>query len=284
MHVHFAESMNTPNIGYWGQRTATLDWCEENYVACKYIAEFHNTLTNAIFVVLAIYGMVVVQRLQQERRFLVEYAGLMLVGVGSWLFHMTLLYEMQLMDELPMLYATCILIYSMFETKREKLYGWRLPALLAGIAIGISTVYMLVKNPLFHQVSYGLLTAVLVFRAGYVFTQLPASADKARLKRLLNTSWCLYALGFLAWNIDNEFCPQIRAARAVLGAPWNSVLQLHGWWHILTGLGSYCYIVFSQYIRQVMLQNADDITLRWTAGILPTVMTVPDGEKKHKLL
>lgn len=33
------------------------------------------------------------------------------VGFGSWAFHMTLLYEMQLFDELPMVWGTCYCIY-----------------------------------------------------------------------------------------------------------------------------------------------------------------------------
>lgn len=28
------------NVGVWGVPTSTLDWCEENYVVTKYVAEF----------------------------------------------------------------------------------------------------------------------------------------------------------------------------------------------------------------------------------------------------
>ncbi|KAI9592453.1 alkaline ceramidase 3-like protein [Syncephalis fuscata] len=271
MHIHFAESLNATTLGYWGKRTSTLDWCEENYVVCKYIAEFHNTVTNAVFVLLALYGLHTVKKLNHEARFLAGFGTFMLVGIGSWFFHMTLLYEMQLLDELPMLYATCVLIYSAFETKEKIVYGWRLPALLTTVAVLISTIYVFVKSPLFHQWSYALLTAVLVFRALYMFNNVPAGEARNSMRRLLISSWTMYALGFLSWNIDNEFCPQIRAARAYIGAPWDSLLQLHGWWHILTGLGSYAYIVFGQYLRQVQLGKSDLYTIRWTMGVLPTV-------------
>ena len=40
---------------------------------------------------------------------------LLLVGCGSWMFHMTLLYPMQLLDELPMLYCAGLMIYANFD-------------------------------------------------------------------------------------------------------------------------------------------------------------------------
>jgi dihydroceramidase len=213
-----------------------------------------------------------VNKLKQESRFTAGFASFLLVGIGSWLFHMTLLYEMQLLDELPMLYATCVLIYSAFESERNNIHGWKLPATLTCIALLISAIYVFVKSPLFHQWSYGLLTAVLVLRALYLFNRVPACEAKCTMRRMLISSWSMYALGFLVWNIDNEFCPQIRAARAYLGSPWDSLLQLHGWWHILTGLGSYAYIVFSQYIRQMQLGKADQYTIRWTMSVIPAVV------------
>lgn len=39
-------------------------------------------------------------------------AGLLLVGLGSAMFHMSLRYDCQLLDELPMIYITCIPCYS----------------------------------------------------------------------------------------------------------------------------------------------------------------------------
>jgi hypothetical protein len=32
----------TRHAGFWGESTATLDWCEENYHHTPYIAEFCN--------------------------------------------------------------------------------------------------------------------------------------------------------------------------------------------------------------------------------------------------
>ena len=54
---------------------------------------------------------------------------LIVIGVGSWLFHMALLYEMQLMDEVPMIYGTAALGYCVIEVSwvatKEKSSGGR---------------------------------------------------------------------------------------------------------------------------------------------------------------
>ena len=65
-------------------------------------------LTSGDAVALALHG---IQRTRQERlptRFTVVYAGIALIGVGSFLFHATLQYQWQLLDELPMIYASSL--------------------------------------------------------------------------------------------------------------------------------------------------------------------------------
>lgn len=43
--------------------------------------------------------------------------------------------------------------------------------------------------------------------------------------------------GFFIWNLDNVFCSTIRQWRRSLGLPVAFLLEGHGWWHLMTGLG-----------------------------------------------
>ncbi len=114
--------------GYWGKRTATIDWCESNYEVSRFIAEFWNTISNLVMILLPLYAIYwsfkhrqFAKRNKFKKHFQVPKStiycqiGLLIVGIGSWMFHMTLLYPMQLLDELPMLYCAGLIIYANFD-------------------------------------------------------------------------------------------------------------------------------------------------------------------------
>ena len=56
-------------------------------------------------------------------RFFLLYLTLLTIGVGSWLFHMTLRYDMQLMDEVPMVFGSATLIYCIYQVQTQKHNG-----------------------------------------------------------------------------------------------------------------------------------------------------------------
>ena len=50
-------------------------------------------------------------------RFILLYLTLLSIGTGSWLFHMTLRYDMQLMDEVPMVFGSATLTYCIYQVR-----------------------------------------------------------------------------------------------------------------------------------------------------------------------
>jgi hypothetical protein len=87
-------------IGYpsfWGNVTATIDWCEPNYYVSPYIAEFFNTISNIGFIASGFFGIYIHPHL--EFRYIVAYGSMIIVGLGSAAFHTTLKWHAQLGDE-----------------------------------------------------------------------------------------------------------------------------------------------------------------------------------------
>lgn len=75
---------------------------------------------------------------------------------------------MQLADELPMIYTTCIMAYATFSYKRSPSIQGLVGLGLTSLATWITYYYLTSMDPVFHQVAYGLLTCALVFRNMYV--------------------------------------------------------------------------------------------------------------------
>jgi dihydroceramidase len=255
--------------GYWAPITSTLDWCEENYYATRYSAEIVNTLTNLLFIYLAYRGITNCLAQNHERIFLLTFVGYLIVGSGSFLFHTTLKYPMQLVDELSMIYTTCLMFWATFEHKRAQPFPTLLGIGLAGLAIFITAYYHYLQDPTFHQNAYAILTAIVLLRSMYIMEvsirpfyrerrekrageKNESQADQAEQKRrddrdreilrkmwwMIGTGLTAFLGGFAVWNLDNEYCSVLRRWRHDVGLPWGILLEGHGWWHLGTGFGA----------------------------------------------
>ncbi|TKA68883.1 hypothetical protein B0A49_05353 [Cryomyces minteri] len=275
-----------------------------DYYATVYSAEIVNTLTNLLFQYLAFKGILSCIQNRHDTVFLVTFVGYLLVGTGSFLFHMTLKYPMQLVDELSMIYTTCLMCYATFSYGKSRRYSVLLAFFLVSLCIFITGYYHYLQDPAFHQNAYALLTAVVLFRSIYVMevslrpsrqahrTSQKAGSVSAELEvehewqdrrdeAILRRMWLLigYGLtiflgGFFIWTLDNEMCSTLRIWRRHIGLPWGVLLEGHGWWHLMTGIGAYFYITWGIWLRHCLNGKQDQYELRWprVIGTLPTIV------------
>jgi len=240
-------SFDPRNEGYWGDTTSTLDWCEDNYEVSWYIAEFWNTVTNLSMILPPIWGIYRSIQRGLETRYLVGFSALLLVGVGSTMFHMTLKWSMQLLDEIPMVWSSLAFIYCQHMVASGP--GERAPAMAATLALYGATftcIYLTFPIPLIHQVMYGLLVFWMIYQALAI---LQASNYHQPSLRMFLSGILMYGTGFLLWNLENELCPLVQGARAALPPLLAPLTQLHGWWHLLAGYATYMNIQFCLYHR-----------------------------------
>lgn len=56
---------------------------------------------------------------------------------------------------------------------------------------------------------------------------------------MLMAQIAIFISGYVIWNIDNFTCSWLTHAKRKIGMPLSFLLELHGWWHIFTGIGAY---------------------------------------------
>ena len=232
-----------PDLDFFGP--STLDWCERNYAVLSFVAEFWNTVSNVAMVVLALVGLRACALLGLARHHRASFAGLLAIGVGSAAFHGTLLYGAQLLDELPMIWATSAFLYAAAPCAVRCARPRLLAALCAAYSVVVTFLYTateLKRSPVFHECAYGAGVFTLIVCVVHGIAVRAPPARRARLWSLLARGVCSYGLGFALWNVDNFFCGDLRALRARVGPVAAPALQLHAWWH-LAQVGTYDAIV-----------------------------------------
>lgn len=270
-------------LGYWGEITSTIDWCEENYVVSGFIAEYVNTITNSVFIALAGSAIFHAYQNKLEPRFIFTAFGFMLVGVGSWLFHMTLQYHFQLLDELPMIYATCIPFWSVFSEFRSGTDSLMIAIGIFMSANLLTIIYLYVKDPTLHQAAYGFLNFLIIFKS-YNLTGKYVKDAKSRseLNKTMILGVGLFLFGYFLWNLDIHLCSSVRQLRRQIGMPYGFILEGHGWWHIFTGLGVYFYLVYEEYLRCFLTQTDKFYEFRWSYGLPFVCCKDPIGLQKFR--
>lgn len=219
------------NVGYWGPPSATIDWCEANYTHSYYIAEFYNTLSNLGYLVLTALGIILNSGL--EKRYLLAYASIGVIGIGSAMFHGTLLFSAQLCDELPMFYLFCVVYYCCKEhPSKEKQYPL-LPWLLLSGVTAFSVVYYHYPSPILFQVGWGLFVTYTFWLSSKFITKIPYD-DRSIGKT------CIYVMvvSVALWLIDQLWC-----------TPFIRLFRLHAAWHCGTALAAYLMVTSLWYYR-----------------------------------
>jgi dihydroceramidase len=224
---------------YWGNNTALIDFCEKNYDITIYIAEFFNTISNIVIILLALYGFKHSINNDFNYIFSIQYLSIVFVGIGSSLFHCTLRYTEQQLDEIPMMIGLFIWLYIIYKKEWIKyiLLQKYLYIFLIKLCILYSILHIKYSFVTIFQITFALLVILSIYRI-YKYNK---SINSNELKYIVKLYLYSAIIGAMCWLLDYHFCDLINKL------PFN--LQLHAFWHILSGINVYLGPVFMQYIR-----------------------------------
>ncbi|KAH7338217.1 ceramidase [Rhizoctonia solani] len=232
--------------GFWGNHTATIDWCENNYTHTQYIAEWYNTVSNIPFIALGLYGayfsLTEIPSAMHRWRFAAPHFGIACVGLGSFIFHATLnWYAQVLLDEMPIIYVSSMVLYLVFAPT-DGSGPLKLKLGIASVPLIVTAVYLRFPYPVIHQLCFAGIMLSIGYRLVGLIRNPKYNPDAIfDAKYYIVTGSFMFILAFGIWNIDNTFCDFWTMVRTRLWGneegPIGAVTQGHAWWHLLTGLG-----------------------------------------------
>ncbi|CAH0518908.1 unnamed protein product [Peronospora belbahrii] len=237
---------STP-MGFWGPPTSTIDWCESNYTYNYYIAEFWNTVSNLLFVLLGLYGLYRSIKMGFEPRFHLQFIGVMVTGFGSAMFHGTLQHVYQQCDETPMVWSILAWIYTVYNNEIEQIpiknANNYVIVFLTTIGVMFTAVHAIYRFTTVFQLFFGILASLACARLCMYYTEVTDPRAKAVARSYVMTN----LFGFVFWFMDYHYC------HIMHGLPVNP--QGHAWWHIFMGISSYYGPIFMQYVRMEQLKK-----------------------------
>lgn len=211
-----------------------------------------------------------------------------------------------------MIYTTCLMAYASLSYSRSTKVQISLGVFFVLFCAFITLYYHYLQDPAFHQTVYAALTVFIVIRSVYSMEfnlrpSLRQSEERHRREReklnrpaltkeqneyenqrdleILKNMWLLVAFGvsvflggFAIWSLDNAYCSTLRQWRRSVGMPWGFLLEGHGWWHLMTGVGAYCYIVWGIHLRHILNGDQEHFKMVWPRIYqLPEVVRVSDS-------
>jgi len=161
-----------------------------------------------------------------ERRHSTVFLVLLVVGIGSALFHCTLRKAGQMLDEIPMVLGNHAILYSSILARKKA----SSPMVLYGILL----------SGLLHTIIYlyfqWFTIFVVLYALGWIFQAkiLWGWMREGFARNIFPQTWlCIfltfgcYLGGLVLWSIDNVFCDSVQG------------LQLHAIWHVSAGIATY---------------------------------------------
>lgn len=234
-------------LGGYYFNAPTIDFCEENYIYSHIIAEFWNTVTSQTYLIVGIWTVLAFKSQPKYSRLVFSGYTVLLIWIGTLLFHMSMTRECQIIDELSIiywLYSIAYIIYYEQELVLYEIYNINIVYIYVIIIIFVTYIYLFMSFELFN-----IHNAVIAWTTLYFFYQ-KIKYNKYALK-YYKLGCFFYVSSIIIWGIEIEFCRKYPNQ-------FPKWLNIHAWiWHIGSALCIYYFHYSCAYL--IAQRNKHDI-------------------------
>ena len=205
-------------------KSSHLDWCEDNFIFSKHIAEFYNTISNLPYIFLSILGILAFQQMNTHNTDKIMYGSLCVIGITSFYFHMTLSLLGQLLDEFSIIFLLINgLILCIKDQFKKKLL----------ISYLVTHSWIMLWYPCINIPILFFLGVVLWRVMRYRFKKYKDNSFKMYWRR----AQLFFGGSIICWVGDRFFCE--------LTSPY----YLHAWWHVFSAFTGYYAILVGVFLE-----------------------------------
>lgn len=191
--------------------SSPLDWCEPNYTIHPYIAEFTNTISNVVFIILSLlYAYLFRDYARKVNGWVnVVWSLLAIVGLCSAYFHATLSLLGQMLDELSILWVMSA-TFALWTPRRVY------PSVFGGSRVAYQkTVFLLTILMTILAWMYPVINAYFLALLGVLIICITMFERKKchdiRVRRLTIWSVIAWIFSMTCWLCDRLLCQSLRA-------------------------------------------------------------------------
>ncbi|KFW74247.1 Alkaline ceramidase 1, partial [Manacus vitellinus] len=253
-------------------QSAEVDWCEGNFERSAVIAEYYNwDKTSFSFLLLTPLSFLVLEGAGKHSTTVPTFLSLLLAGIFSTYFHMTLSYVGQLLDELSILWTLAVAysfwypqVYFPKFIKTRRHFYW-----LTGITTVISTLMSFVK-PTLNAYALNCIAFHLLY---LTWRELKKCNDK-RVHRMAAVMVMWWVLAITSWISDRWLCWLWQA----INFPY-----FHSFWHVLIALSLlYCCPLVIYFDVNYEMPSFKPKLEYWPSDSWPVVVPYVTLEEPHK--
>jgi len=262
----YQEHAHTP---YWGPVTSQANFCEEDYILTRYIAEVINTVSNLTYLLYAYHGIKSNANHKDAILRNLPYLGIAGVGIGSSIFHATLKNYTQWCDDLSMLIATATVLHRVFTFDKSLSTTITSGLAITAVMTIFSTWHCITDEITMHSALFGVMIAIIGLKTRSIISaRVSNPLVRHEVHKLTTWGSIIFVTGFIIWNIDNAICSSLTVWKRSIGMPWSFLLELHGWWHVFTGAGAYIFIALVEYLTSEDAGKPLGGRFAWPVGML----------------
>mmetsp|Transcript_37218 Transcript_37218/g.118451 ORF Transcript_37218/g.118451 Transcript_37218/m.118451 type:complete len:503 (-) Transcript_37218:65-1573(-) len=192
------------DLPYWGSIDAMHQFCEAKYVVSTHFAEIWNALSNIpTFILPGLFGLYSTWRVHDVRLRML-WLNMFWVGIGSFLFHMTMRFKCEMLDELPMVTLVLSGVFAKDDTHWTTSGFRKLLVHTLFLTVALVGMYLYISRG-DYEIFCAVFTSLTVPALGLAFMCCFRQGGLACRLHLAST--VTLSLARVLWELEARLCP-----------------------------------------------------------------------------